>query len=416
MRQEEKPVTGRQGHIRTLTLALLLAACASTTTPPSDPEPPPSTQSALNASPSTSKPASPPPSTQSADPSSATETLALRDQIDLQVGGDGLFLSCGNDDEGWQEPPAPAVWMNSLGSATEYPNNVVLCLKGFQPDQPITVSAVVGSTEHTAEVTPVTGPPTIDQNFLYEALPSETLFDDRAFEVYTEESAGEPVDERPGELLVSETWTFLPPGKTRNDIARSAKFSLSARQGNIAVTTEQPVRTPTTPDHQVLERTGSAEARRLVIYGYPAGMSVPIGLYRRDERFSEQATLVDTLATVDMPPSRVAELALEKRLRGHDEGFYCVAPPVDSAIGCAAVEIWPNYPGNIAQGDRGKAVREWQNILIQASIIADNAANRDGSFGPATARAVDSYLQNQSIPNPDGENELGRGMYRLITS
>jgi hypothetical protein len=439
----------------TLTLAVLLAACNGSATPPTDPasKPPstatrsappsaskptpttPTTQSAdpsnatpptdpaskppstatQSAPPSASKPTSPTASTQSEDPSNATETLALRDQIDLQVGGDGLFLSCQNDVEGWQEPPAPAVWLNSLFSATEYPGNVVLCLKGFQPGQPIAVTTTVGSTERTMEVNPVSGPPITDQNFLYEALPSETLFDDRDFEVYTEVSEGVAVDDRSGELLISETWTFLPPAEIRNALARTAMFTLTARQGEIEAMTEQPIQTPTTPEHQVLERTGLEEARRAVIYGYPVGATVPIGLYRRDQRSSEQATLVDTLATVKVPASRIAEVALEERVRDRGEGFYCVAPPVASAVDCAAVEIWPNYPGAIAQGDRSTVVREWQRILIQAAIISDKDANRDGFFGEATARAVNSYLENQGIPNPDGENVLARGMYKLIT-
>ena len=265
------------------------------------------------------------------------------------------------------------------------------------------------------EVNPVSGPPVMDQNFLYEALPSETLFDERAFEVYTEVFEGQPVDDRSGELLISETWKFLPPEQTRDALARSASLTLTARQGGIEAMTKQPIRTPTTPAHEVLTRTGPEAARRAVIYGYPVGVTVPIGLYRRDGQDSEEATLVDTLATVKMPASRVAEAALEKGLRNRREGFYCVAPPVESAIGCAEVVIWPDYPGRIALGDRGTAVREWQSILIQASIIADKDANRDGTFGPATARAVDSYLENQGIPNPDGEDELARSMYELIT-
>lgn len=398
-----------------LFLTLMLSACAGTATPrdsTSVSENPPTTTST---SIGTTKPTAPPSPADSSEPSSATETLALRDQIDLQIGGDGLFLSCINDDKTWQEPPAPAVWMNMLFSSTEYPGNVVLCLKGYRADQPITITVSVDSLRYTATVNPVDGAPAFDRNFLYESLPSETLFDNRTFEVYTEESEGRPVDDGPGDRLMSQTWTFLPPQRARDALARSAGFTLTARQADLEATTSHPIQLPTTRDLQVLDRTGSKEERRAVLQGYPVGSDVPIGLYRRESRDSEQARLVKTIATIRMPASRVADVALDERLAGAEEGFYCVAAPIEAAVACNAVEIWPDYPGAVERGDRGRAVRAWQKILIQGDIITDTEANRDGYFGPATAEAIDVFLQDQQIPNPDGPDELARGMYNLIT-
>jgi hypothetical protein len=48
----------------------------------------------------------------------------------------------------------------------------------------------------------------------------------------------------------------------------------------------------------------------------------------------------------------------------------------------------PPFPGTVRQGSTGSAVRAWQNEMIRRGRIADNAANRDGVFGPGMARAV----------------------------
>jgi hypothetical protein len=402
----------------TAVAALLLTSCSGPNQGPGPlPDNPSTPGSATTASTGSSTPSpSRTTSTPTEEPGGATEVLVLQRQIELQVGGDGLFLSCQSDDETWQEPPAPAVWMNTLFSSTQYPGHVVLCLRGFETDQPIALTVRTGSSERTTEVTPTKGPPAADENFLYESLPSETLFDGRRFPAYTEVYGGEPVGDGPDGLLVSETWVFVPPAPVRDELAHQGTFTISARQGGIEATTTQTVQTPSTRAYEVLKRTGTTAARRMVVLGYPAGARVPIGLYRRKGRESEQATLVRTLATVEVPPSRVAEVGLEDVLADQDPGAYCVAPPVESETSCAAVEIWPTYPGRALQGDRGDVVRRWQQILIQATIITDRAANRDGFFGPATAKAVESYLENLGIPNPDGEGQLGPNLYTLLTS
>ena len=162
--------------------------------------------------------------------------------------------------------------MNMLFSSTEYPGNVVLCLKGYRADQPITITVSVDSLRYTATVNPVDGAPAFDRNFLYESLPSETLFDNRTFEVCAkEESEGRPVDDGPGDRLMSQTWTFLPPQRARDALARSAGLPYHRRQARrLEATTSHPIQLPTTRDLQVLDRTGPRKLRA-VLQGYPVG-------------------------------------------------------------------------------------------------------------------------------------------------
>src|SRR5687768_16694686 len=89
-----------------------------------------------------------------------TEKLLLKRQINLQVGGDSLFLSCDPEQSGADTfDRDPSVWLNNLNSSTEYPDNSVLCLRGFSASAPIRIVLTAGSFTASTHVRPVEGAP-----------------------------------------------------------------------------------------------------------------------------------------------------------------------------------------------------------------------------------------------------------------
>lgn len=347
-------------------------------------------------------------------PTTNTEKLLLGRQIDLQVGGDSIFPSCRPDkDSSGMFDRDPGVWVNNLYSSTEYFDNTVLCLRGFNPSSPIKLVLTAGSFTSYTDVRPVDGAPKSSASFAYEDLPAESLFIDGArLPVYPRDYNGEPVDGPPG-TLVSGMWRFLPPPVAREALAREGSFTVTATQGNLRASTRQAVARPTTRDSYILY--SHRRSPRLIIIGYPEAAEVPIGLYRRANSSAEKATLTKKIDTVTIPYSRVADLPLVDDLRSASPGFYCVSPPVEDETDCASLNIWPDYPGRILVGDRGPRVKAWQKILILAGIIPDRSQNHDGFYGPATLAAVKSYLENEGISNPDGDDALGRHLYDHLT-
>jgi hypothetical protein len=308
----------------------------------------------------------------------------------------------------------PGVWVNNLNSSTEYFDNTVLCLRGFNASAPIKLYLTAGSfTSHT-DVQPVDGAPKSSASFVYEDLPAETLFIDGAeMPVYTQDYGGGAID-GPNGTLISGMWRFLPPPVAREALAREGSFTVTATQGNLRASTRQAVARPTTQDSYILYRKYRGSPR-LIIIGYPEAAEVPIGMYRRANSSAEKATLTKQIGTVTMPYSRVADFPLGDHIRYASPGYYCVSPPVEEGSDCASLNIWSDYPGRITVGDRGPRVKAWQEILIQAGIISDRSENHDGFYGPATRAAVQSYLENEGISNPDGDDALGRHMYDHLT-
>jgi hypothetical protein len=355
------------------------------------------------------------PSDETSRPTTETEKLLLSRQIDLQVGGDSIFLSCRPEkDKAKFFERDPGVWVNNLNSSTEYLDNTVLCLRGFNVSAPIEIVVTAGSVTSHTEVRPVDGAPKSSAIFTYEDLPSENLFTDGAkLLVYSRDYGGGPID-GPDGTLISEMWRFLPPPLAREALAHEGSFTITATQGDVSASTRQPVAIPTTRDAYILHRKYRG-SQRFVTVGYPAGADVPIGLYRLTSYSAEKATLTKKIATVTIPYSRVADFPLIDYIRSLSPGFYCVSPPVESETDCATLVVWPDYPGRIFVGDRGPRVKAWQEILIQAEIITDRSENRDGVYGPATRAAVRSYLEREGISNPDGGDALGRHLYDHLT-
>jgi hypothetical protein len=62
----------------------------------------------------------------------------------------------------------------------------------------------------------------------------------------------------------------------------------------------------------------------------------------------------------------------------------------------------PPFPGEARQGDRGSVVSTWQAALIAAGVISDNAANRDGRYGPGMAGAVRRLQRSWGWSDADG--------------
>lgn len=80
-----------------------------------------------------------------------------------------------------------------------------------------------------------------------------------------------------------------------------------------------------------------------------------------------------------------------------------VAPPAPPAEPVAvAAPVGPPFPGEVRQGDAGAVVVAWQKALIDAGVIRDSDANRDGVYGPGMAGAVRRLQQSWGWSNADG--------------
>lgn len=344
-------------------------------------------------------------------PTTATEKLLLPEQVRLQQGGDSLFVDCtvGDDTpDGFRDDPG--VWLHSLYSGSSYPGKTVLCLRGFDPSGAVSLTVSTGDVQARTTVHPRTGAPTSTSPLGYEDERPETLFVDGAeLEVYTQEPGGSPVP-GPSGALASRMWQFLPPAAARRALGATGRVSLTATQGALVARAEQEVPVPDQEDYFLLREDGSRD--RLVLLGWPAGTTVPVGLYRvRDE----QASLVRRVGAVEMPAARVAVLTLPGDLLPGTGSDFCVLPPVEQDAACQYLEDWPPYPGRVLPGDEGPRVRAWQDVLVQAGVISDVPANHDGVYGPATRAAVQRHLDDIGQPDPDGDGVLGRNLYAVLT-
>lgn len=62
----------------------------------------------------------------------------------------------------------------------------------------------------------------------------------------------------------------------------------------------------------------------------------------------------------------------------------------------------PPFPGEARDGHSGAVVLAWQEALIEAGVISDRAANRDGRYGPGMAGAVRRLQASWGWSNADG--------------
>jgi hypothetical protein len=212
---------------------------------------PPTQEPSVSPSPTEPTPA---PTSTTTRTKSATEKLLLPQQVQLQEGGDGLSPNCRPDGE---FPPGfdrdPGIWLNNLYSPTEYPYIVVLCLRGFQEDDPIEVRLTTGSYTATTHVTPTSDLPTTD-SLGYEEEPSTTLFDDgAALRIYTRDYSGDAVDGPEG-AFVTEMWSFFPPRAARDAMADAGSIEITAIQDAVTAHIEQPISTPKRRSYYMLSR------------------------------------------------------------------------------------------------------------------------------------------------------------------
>lgn len=217
-----------------------------------------------------------------ATPSSA-EDLLLAQQV--QLGGYGAG---GIDCQPPSRPDSPLVWLLSDNPSAQGPEvrlggQVNLCLYGFPVDEPITLTVEAGGRTYTTLVESVTSKHA-------QELSQNTLFDERAIEV---EDLG-------NHLMQGTDWTFLPSEPARTAIALSGGLTLTASSGDVTSTYEVPLHW----DQGGQLPEDWENSRELVVYGYPAGTRVPIGLYRVGQNLV--AGLEQQIGEVVMPPSRVA--------------------------------------------------------------------------------------------------------------
>ncbi|MFI1621835.1 hypothetical protein ACH4VT_33485 [Streptomyces lydicus] len=210
---------------------------------------------------------------------------------------------------------SPAVWM----STTQGPSNLVfnsenaLCLHGFMADRAVTVTVSDGHHDYTTTAQPTAGKLTFDR---YE--PPETLFNGARLRVYDIGSGA----------VQSETWDFVPQSAARESLAAAGHFTISATQGSTTASYRQSVAVPTNPERAPLR---GESKRRLVVYGFKPGDTIPIGLYRLAAGASDQATLVRQLGSVVMPRSRTAVFDVPQSAAG---STYCVTVPLDTQYNC----------------------------------------------------------------------------------
>jgi len=354
-----------------------------------------------------------PTATDASTSGSATEELLLGQQVRIQQGGDGLHPSCRIDAD---TPDVfrsdPGVWLHNLYSPSSYPHISVLCLRGFSTGTPIDVEVSGDGFSFHTSVQPVDASPEADPNSLgYEEEGPETLFvDGGQLAVYTHDYGDYELEGPPG-VMSSEMWEFLPPAPVREAIATTQAIRLTATQGGMTATGEQPVVTPTATAYYVAH----VPSTMLVVEGFAVGAEVPVGVYRRSVDLSS-ATLVEEAGSVTMPRSRVATFPVGgDTFTGLPAGSYCLMPPLGGADGdCELISDYPPYPGPASPGDRGAVVERWQEILIAAGLISDIPANHDGYYGPGT-RAVVDQLEQDKGGNVDGPGVLGPYLYGIIT-
>ncbi|WP_328923569.1 hypothetical protein OG429_02320 [Streptomyces sp. NBC_00190] len=236
----------------------------------------------------------------SATPSPDARDILLAQQFDMEAYGAGP-VSCPDDlaqlAHG-RPDDRPRVWVTSGEDATGLSSAVaaglgeesLLCLHGFPPG-PITVTVKAAGRTYTTAVKPVAE---------LSATPSamDDLFNGHPMEV---EDVG-------GGLLQSGFWRFLPSEPALTDIARSGRFTVTARSGAVRAESEVPLRL----SRGAATVEGWERNHRIAVYGYPVGARVPIGLYRPEDRADGRtvAVLQREVGRVVMPRHRVAVFTL----------------------------------------------------------------------------------------------------------
>jgi hypothetical protein len=142
--------------------------------------------------------------------------LLLAQQIKASVGGNGQGPNCRND----HPPGAPAAFisdhMNSTNDA-QMLSHVGLCLTGFEPGRPVTLTITVGARSYTTMLTLATEAVEYPTGEISE----NTLFD------------GHPVTVHPltsSSYYQSATWRFLPADAARDQLTAAGAVTINAKQ------------------------------------------------------------------------------------------------------------------------------------------------------------------------------------------
>ncbi|WP_331724764.1 hypothetical protein [Streptomyces canus] len=231
--------------------------------------------------------------------------------------GDGAAPDCKRDLSSLpaEFTTSPAVWMSTIQGPRSLVLNSenALCLHGFTAKRAVSVTVSDGRHGYTTTAQPTAGKLTFDR---YE--PPESLFNGARLRVYDIGSG----------VMQSETWDFVPQSAARESLAAAGHFTISAAQGSTTASYRQSVGVPTNPERA---RLRGENKRRLVIYGFKQGDTIPIGLYQLAGEASDQATLVRQLGSVVMPRSRTAVFAVPQSAAGNT---YCITVPLATQYNC----------------------------------------------------------------------------------
>lgn len=229
-------------------------------------------------------------------PSASALDVLLAQQFDIGMGGAGPH-GCQDDLSLVSPSPSsghPLAWVSSSFPVERkvelrLARQTVLCLAGFPENKPVTITVKAGGRGYTTAVKRVAKGHAKDPA-------DNALFDDRTIDV---EDVGD-------HLRQSAYWRFLPSDPARKAIALSGRLNMTASSGKVKSTYAIPLgweQGATTPD-------GWEHSRQLVVYGYPAGAHVPIGLYRVGDDL--HAVLEREAGRVVMPRSRIAVFTIPR--------------------------------------------------------------------------------------------------------
>lgn len=253
-------------------------------------------------------------------PPKRPKRLALPGQLVLHPGGGGRGPDCISDLA--ELPPrfatSPAVWLSGMSGPKKLllALPVALCLHGFATDRPVRVTVTVGGHRYRTTVTPAAGTLTLNR-----FQPAETLFNGARLPVYSEGRG----------VLASDEWGFVPPSRARDSIVAAGRITTAAAQGRTSASYQQRAVLPGIPGQDWIP---GQHRHRLVIFGFPQGQQVPVGLYRKARRGQNLVLLlVRRIGAVTMPRSRIAVFTLPRKVTETGEQ-YCASAPVTTQTSC----------------------------------------------------------------------------------
>ncbi|WP_432027792.1 hypothetical protein [Streptomyces sp. 1222.5] len=254
-----------------------------------------------------------------ASPTASALELLLAQQFDMGMSGAGPH-GCLDDLALIKHRPSaghPLAWVSSYVEMADkvtvrLGRETLLCLSGFPKDKPVTITVRTGGRQYTVPVRHVAKD--------HAASPDDNaLFDGRTIDV---EDAGDDLQE-------SAFWRFLPADPARKSVALAGRLPLTAKAGTVETSYEVPLSWEA--GAAALEKW--ERSRKIAVFGYPVGATVPIGLYRVGEQ-GQEAVLERKVGHVVMPASRVALFTVPKdvfRLVSEEssagEDVHCLSVP-----------------------------------------------------------------------------------------